>query len=132
MSRSHAHPGRRPRRSGRGADPHGIDDELMEATMTEPEIIQETNAEGEMEESMAKRSTGSPLRQDVQRIGDDFRKLGGHAKELAADARDYAKERVANVPETARNYIQERPLQSLAIALGVGAILGLLLFRRSG
>jgi len=79
---------------------------------------------------MARRST-SPMRQDAQRIGDDLRKLGGHAKELAADAKDYAKERVASVPDTARDYIQERPLQSLAIALGIGALLGLLLFRRN-
>jgi len=89
----------------------------------EPEIDQEN----ETEDNMARRT--SPLRQDVQRIGDDFRKLGGHAKELATDARDYAKDKVANVPDSARNFIQERPLQSLAIALGVGAVLGLMLFR---
>lgn len=97
--------------------------------MNEPEITQANNPQSESEDSMTKRST-NPMRQDVQRIGDDFRKLGGHARELAADATEYAKERVATVPESARTYVQERPLQALAIALGVGAVLGLLLFRR--
>jgi ElaB/YqjD/DUF883 family membrane-anchored ribosome-binding protein len=86
------------------------------------------NQEGDVEETMAKRTT--PLRQDVQRIGDDFRRLGGHAKELAQDATVYARERAAAVPDLTRTWIQDRPLQSLAIAVGVGALLGLLLFRR--
>lgn len=123
MSRRRSRAERRGR--SRDTDPHEIDEGLMETDMNEPE---NRETETETEKTMARRST--PLRQDVQRIGDDFRKLGSHAKELAADARDYARDRVARVPETARSYIQERPLQSMGIALGIGALLGLLLFRR--
>lgn len=128
MSKRRSHARGRPDGRGQGGGDAAADD----VSRNDPEVGQgqedDMTQEGELEETMAKRTT--PLRQDVQRIGDDFRRLGGHAKELAQDATMYARERAAAVPDVTRTFIQDRPLQSLAIAVGIGALLGLLLFRR--
>ena len=81
------------------------------------------------------------LREQVDVVGKDLKSLGGVAREAAIetidDAREVARERYEDTRRRAESeldrlaqHIKDRPLQSVAIATGVGVLLGLLFFRR--
>jgi ElaB/YqjD/DUF883 family membrane-anchored ribosome-binding protein len=77
-------------------------------------------------------------------LGDAAQQVGQDLRNLGAQVRDAAKERYGQYTDQARNYVdqgreaaqeweqslesfvQEKPLQALAIAAGVGLLLGLL------
>jgi len=77
----------------------------------------------------------------VRTLGQDFRELGGMAKEMAqekmeqvqAGAADYAKEgreKIQEVERTIEQYIRQRPVKSMLIAAGVGLVFGRFWMRR--
>jgi ElaB/YqjD/DUF883 family membrane-anchored ribosome-binding protein len=57
------------------------------------------------------------LREDAHQIGDDLRRLGGHAKEMTA-------ERVSVIKDSVQTWVQAKPLQSFLIVAGAGFLLG--------
>jgi ElaB/YqjD/DUF883 family membrane-anchored ribosome-binding protein len=61
----------------------------------------------------------------------NLRERFGAAKERAAEIYDTTKKRVAAGAKQTDEAIRENPYQSLAIALGVGVLLGVLVGRRS-
>lgn len=52
-------------------------------------------------------------------------------KEKAADVYEHSRDKLADWNDSAQGYIQREPLKALAIAAGVGLLLGVLLTRRS-
>ncbi len=82
------------------------------------------------------------LREQAHVVGEDLRALGGVAKEAADEklheARRAAREVYLEGRQRAEGeldrfsaHIRENPIQSVAIAAGIGALLGLLLRRRN-
>lgn len=57
------------------------------------------------------------LREDAQQIGEDLRRLGGHAKEMTA-------ERVSGLEDSVQTWIRARPMQSFLTVAGAGFLLG--------
>jgi ElaB/YqjD/DUF883 family membrane-anchored ribosome-binding protein len=74
------------------------------------------------------------VREDLQQLGSDLQ--GAAKKQLkdlggrAADYYERGKERVSDYEERFESSIRERPVRAVLIAVGVGALLGLFLFRR--
>jgi ElaB/YqjD/DUF883 family membrane-anchored ribosome-binding protein len=82
------------------------------------------------------------LREQAHTVGEDLRTLGGVAKEAAdeklTEARRAAREVYLESRQRAEGeldrfsaHVRENPLQSIAIAAGIGALIGLLLRRRN-
>ena len=81
---------------------------------------------------------GAPdLNQAAQQVGENLRELGGQVREAAKEkyeqysgqAREYydkGRHAAEEWEQTLESYVQEKPLQALAIAAGVGLLLGLL------
>lgn len=85
--------------------------------------------------------TTTRLREQVGTVREDIKTLGGIAKEAAHEKYDEAKvaardayrhgrERVDTELDRFARRVQENPLQSVAIATGIGLLLGALLSRR--
>jgi ElaB/YqjD/DUF883 family membrane-anchored ribosome-binding protein len=77
--------------------------------------VEGTNHEGE---TMLRSNTKSRLGEAAERITDDFKKMAKDAKEVASD-------QITSVSDALRARVEEKPLQTLFIAAGVGAIFGL-------
>ena len=80
---------------------------------------------------------GANLGQAAQQVGQNLRDLGGQVRDVATEryeqlrtqATDYyqqGRERAQEWEENLETYIQEKPLQAVLIAAGVGVLLGLL------
>ena len=81
------------------------------------------------------------VRQQVRVVRDDVRELGRAAKGAAGEVYDDVKrhtgefveakkQRVTEFEDQIVKYVREKPLQSVLIAVGAGALLGFLLTRR--
>jgi ElaB/YqjD/DUF883 family membrane-anchored ribosome-binding protein len=69
------------------------------------------------------REIGSILKHTVEQKLDQMRDGAIHARDLSS-------EKVDEVRDNVVGYVKKKPLQSVMIALGAGAVLGLLLRRR--
>ena len=59
------------------------------------------------------------LRTDANQIGQDIRKFGRHAKEAATES-------FTDATATVREFLGQKPLRSVLIAFGAGALVSLL------
>ncbi len=91
--------------------------------------------------SSTKDDTVQSLRNSAQNIKDDARATAGEAKSQMRDTAnkmgrtvrgfiDSTGEEISHAADTVKHQIQEKPVQSALVTLGVGFVLGLL-FRRS-
>ncbi len=82
-------------------------------------------------------STTQQLKSSASQIGNDLRELGGKARDAAAEsfenlrgqAGEYyeqGRERAREMEQSLEQYVQEKPIQSLLIAAGIGMLLGIL------
>lgn len=82
-------------------------------------------------------STAPNLNEAAQQVSQNLRDLGGQVRDAAKEkyeqysgqARQYyeqGRETAQDWEQSVESYIQEKPLQALAIAAGVGLLLGLL------
>lgn len=63
-------------------------------------------------------------------LGEELSRLAEQVRTRAGSARDAAGERVRQGLDTATTTIEERPLASMAVAFGVGLLIGKLIDRR--
>lgn len=74
------------------------------------------------------------LTKELERLRNDLSKVAKATESLVRNARDDAMEMGGEVWESAKEKVERRveehPLQSAAIALGVGVVLGMLFSRR--
>jgi ElaB/YqjD/DUF883 family membrane-anchored ribosome-binding protein len=86
-------------------------------------------------------ATAEELHHHARAVKEDLRELGKatktrateyyeDGKEKSAEYYQQGKQRVADVGDRVEGYIREKPLQSVMIAAGAGALLGFLLTRR--
>ena len=80
---------------------------------------------------------GPSMAEQAQQVGQNLRDLGGqvrdtarekyqHLSEQAQEYYDQGREKAREWEQGLESYIQEKPLQSVLIAAGVGVLLGLL------
>jgi ElaB/YqjD/DUF883 family membrane-anchored ribosome-binding protein len=92
-------------------------------------------------ESQGETKKTAEVRQQVRVVRDDVRELGrvtkGAAEEAFDEARRHAgdyvertKQQVTEFEDQIVEYVRQKPLQSVLIAAGAGALLGFLLSRR--
>jgi ElaB/YqjD/DUF883 family membrane-anchored ribosome-binding protein len=72
---------------------------------------------------------GSQIREKAQDMATSVEKLGSQASEVATQYYQQGREQVEEWEKFLKAQLREKPLQSLAIAGGVGLVLGLLLRR---
>ena len=81
--------------------------------------------------------TGGQLKDSASQVGQDLRNLGSQARDAATQSYEQLKEQAGEYYEQGRQrydeieqsleqYVQEKPIQSLLIAAGVGMLLGIL------
>ena len=81
------------------------------------------------------------LRQSAKAVGDDLRDLGRAAKDVAQEkyegvkrhAGDYVtqgRQKASEFEDQIEEYIRQKPLESVLIAVGAGALIGFLLGRK--
>jgi len=74
------------------------------------------------------------LRKDVAKLSEDVRSIAGDrigaARDRARDTANWARERGEAAANEVGHRIEERPLTSVAVAFGVGMVIGRLLDRR--
>lgn len=86
-------------------------------------------------------SSVDQLKEKASEIGQNLREMGGQARHVARDQYDHLRERASDYIEQGRqkareweqgmeHYIQERPVKSLLVAVGIGVLAGLLWRRR--
>lgn len=87
-----------------------------------------------MESAATSRSNVEQLREKATQVRDDIRDLGSIAKDVASEKFDQyykqGRERIVQFSDTVESRIRERPLQSIAIAAGVGFLAGYLFSSR--
>ena len=77
------------------------------------------------------------LRETASQVGENLRELGGQVRETATQqyeqlrqqAGDYyeqGRQRAQEMEQNLEQYVQEKPIQALLIAAGVGMLLGIL------
>jgi ElaB/YqjD/DUF883 family membrane-anchored ribosome-binding protein len=82
-------------------------------------------------------STTGNLRETASEVGQNLRNLGSQVREQAGEqfdqmrqqANDYyeqGRQRAMEMEQSLEEYVQEKPIQALLIAAGVGMLLGLL------
>ena len=82
-------------------------------------------------------SGASDLREAASQVGQNLRDLGGQVRDTATQqyeqlrqqAGDYyeqGRQRAMEMEQSLEQYVQEKPIQSLLIAAGVGMLLGML------
>ena len=87
--------------------------------------------------SQTSQGAGTNLGEAATQVGQNLRELGGQVRDMASERynqlRDQANEYYETGRERAREweqgleqYVQEKPLQAVLIAAGVGVLLGLL------
>ena len=85
--------------------------------------------------------TTTRLREQTATVREDVRELGKLAREAshekleqakhkASDYMEHSRKKVHEVEDTVLTYVREKPVKSLCIAAGAGALLGFLLSRR--
>lgn len=78
----------------------------------------------------AEKTIGSTLAEDADETLSSFRERFGDLKEKLSDSVSFARERITSGARQADSTIRTHPYETLAIALGVGVLLGVLLRRR--
>ena len=84
---------------------------------------------------------GGQMRETAQHVQENLRNLGSQVRDAATEKysqlRDQASEyyeqgrqRAMEMEQTLEDYVQEKPIQALLIAAGVGMLLGILWKRR--
>jgi ElaB/YqjD/DUF883 family membrane-anchored ribosome-binding protein len=82
-------------------------------------------------------SGGGQLKDSAQQVGQDLRNLGSQARDAATQTYDQLRQQAGDYYEQGRDraremeqsleqYVQEKPIQSLLMAAGVGMLLGIL------
>ena len=92
-----------------------------------------------MENEMGQGQTGEQagLRESAAQVGENLRNIGGQVREqatqqyeqLRTQASDYyeqGRQRAMEMEQTLEQYVQEKPIQALLMAAGVGMLLGIL------
>ena len=80
---------------------------------------------------------GGQLKDSAQQVGQDLRNLGSQAREAATQTYDQLRQQAGDYYEQGRDraremeqsleqYVQEKPIQALLMAAGVGMLLGIL------
>jgi ElaB/YqjD/DUF883 family membrane-anchored ribosome-binding protein len=80
---------------------------------------------------------GNQMRDTAQQVQDNLRNLGsqvrdaatekyGQLRDQAADYYEQGRQRATEMEQSLEQYVQEKPIQSLLIAAGVGVLLGVL------
>src|SRR5262249_9773547 len=112
----------------------------VQAAMIDPNDEPETEMSGD-EAASAAGQTGARLSEQSKKVLKDVRELGGIAAEgggeVASRLRsqggellEEGKDKLASARSGLEGYITANPLKSVLVALGAGALLGLLIFRR--
>ena len=105
-----------------------VADESAE-TGTETRVPDATGAEAEEEDG-----SGSRLGEQSRKLMHDVRELGGMAVDTATEAasklRSRSADRLHKVQGGLEEHVASHPLQSVLLALGVGALIGMLCLRR--
>ena len=92
-------------------------------------------------ETMVAETPAARLREQTATVRKDVRELGkltkevsqekfGKAKDTATGYLQKGREKANKVEDSVVTYVREKPVQSLCIAAGAGALLGFLLTRR--
>jgi len=100
-----------------------------------------TTMEGQVSGQTARPSAGQQLREQTATVKEDLRELGRLTREASQEklrqARDAAsayiekgRQKAGEVEESVVRYVREKPVKSLLIAAGAGALLGFLVARR--
>jgi ElaB/YqjD/DUF883 family membrane-anchored ribosome-binding protein len=63
-------------------------------------------------------------------VSDDLHATGEHMREAVLERAHHLRERAGAALESGRERVRENPIRSLAIAAGVGVLIGILLSRR--
>ena len=82
-------------------------------------------------------TTAANLKETASEVGQNLRNIGSQVRdqatqqydqmrEQATDYYDKGRQRAMEMEQTLEEYVQEKPIQSLLIAAGVGVLLGLL------
>src|SRR5438105_10827492 len=90
-----------------------------------------------MNEGQGQAGGAGDIRQTASQVGQNIRDLGGQVRDVATEqyeqiknqAQDYyeqGRERAREMQQNLEGYVQEKPIQSLLIAAGVGMLLGIL------
>ena len=85
-------------------------------------------------------ATPHPLRDQTKKVKEDLRELGrigrevsqeklGKVRETTGEYLEKGRQRATEVEDSVVTYVREKPVKSLAMAIGAGAILGYLLRR---
>jgi len=80
---------------------------------------------------------GGQLKDSASQVGEDLRNLGSQARDAATQSYEQLRQQASEYYETGRQratemeqsleqYVQEKPIQSLLIAAGVGMLLGMI------
>ncbi len=90
--------------------------------------------EGQPEVSKRLREQTATVREDVRELGKLAREASHdkyeQAKHKASDYLENSRQKVHEVEDSVLTYVKEKPVKSLCIAAGAGALLGFLLSRR--
>ena len=84
---------------------------------------------------------GTRFREQTTKVKDDLRELGKLGREASAETLDKAREtaghyveqgkkRAVEIEDSVVTYVRNKPVKSLAMAIGAGAVLGYLIKRR--
>ena len=88
-------------------------------------------------EDSGTQGAGQQMRDTAQQVQENLRNLGSQVRDAAterySDLRDQAsqyyeqgRQRATEMEQSLEQYVQEKPIQSLLIAAGVGMLLGML------
>jgi ElaB/YqjD/DUF883 family membrane-anchored ribosome-binding protein len=89
------------------------------------------------DQSSSSEGTAASLRDTAGQVGENIRNLGSQVRDQATEqynqlrdqASDYyeqGRQRAMEMEQSLEQYVQEKPIQSLLIAAGVGMLLGIL------
>jgi ElaB/YqjD/DUF883 family membrane-anchored ribosome-binding protein len=90
---------------------------------------------------MSQSEAGGQMKETAQQVQQDLRDLGGQVRDVAEEKYQHLRDQASQYYQQGRQraqeweqgleqYVQEKPIQSLLIAAGVGMLLGIL-WRRS-
>ena len=84
--------------------------------------------------ALDKANDGMSFRDDVRpaidAVATSAHDVADHARERALQARDRARDQALDLADRTSDYVNEKPLQALALAAAAGAVLALLLGKR--
>ena len=90
-----------------------------------------------MDDSGTQQGAANQMRDTAKQVQENLRNLGGQVRDAATEkygqlrdqAADYyeqGRQRATEMEQSLEQYVQEKPIQSLLIAAGVGMLLGIL------